>query len=303
MPKEHLKKLIVIGGPTASGKTSLAIELALKLNTEIISADSRQFYKELNIGVARPSVEELNAVPHHFIAHRSVEEEYSAGQFSRDALVKINELFQKKDDVVLVGGSGLFINAVTKGFHEDVKDDGVIREELELLFKNEGLEGLQAKLKAIDQEAYEIIDIQNPQRLQRAIERVLLSGKTHNELRQSDLEERQFEVLEFAIDWPREELYKRINDRVDIMMESGLLNEVKSVLKYKDLNALKTVGYKEIVEYLEGECSLEEAVEKIKQNTRRYAKRQLTWFRNKTGTIWVDPSSSLNDSLRIIQKV
>ena len=303
MPKEHLKKLIVIGGPTASGKTSLAIELALKLNTEIISADSRQFYKELNIGVARPSVEELNAVTHHFIAHRSVEEEYSAGQFSRDALVKINELFQKKDDVVLVGGSGLFINAVTKGFHEDVKDDGVIREELELLFKNEGLEGLQAKLKAIDQEAYEIIDIQNPQRLQRAIERVLLSGKTHNELRQSDLEERQFEVLEFAIDWPREELYNRINDRVDIMMESGLLNEVKSVLKYKDLNALKTVGYKEIVEYLEGECSLEEAVEKIKQNTRRYAKRQLTWFRNKTGTIWVDPSSSLNDSLRIIQKV
>lgn len=303
MPKEHLKKLIVIGGPTASGKTSLAIELALKLNTEIISADSRQFYKELNIGVARPSVEELNAVTHHFIAHRSVEEEYSAGQFSRDALVKINELFQKKDDVVLVGGSGLFINAVTKGFHEDVKDDGVIREELELLFKNEGLEGLQAKLKAIDQEAYEIIDIQNPQRLQRAIERVLLSGKTHNELRQSDLEERQFEVLEFAIDWPREELYNRINDRVDIMMESGLLNEVKSVLKYKDLNALKTVGYKEIVEYLEGECSLEEAVEKIKQNTRRYAKRQLTWFRNKTGTIWVDPSNSLNDSLRIIQKV
>jgi len=303
LPKEHLKKLIVIGGPTASGKTSLAIDLALKLNTEIISADSRQFYKELNIGVARPSVEELNAVTHHFIAHRSVEEEYSAGQFSRDALVKINELFQKKDDVVLVGGSGLFINAVTKGFHEDVKDDGVIREELELLFKNEGLEGLQAKLKAIDQEAYEIIDIQNPQRLQRAIERVLLSGKTHNELRQSDLEERQFEVLEFAIDWPREELYKRINDRVDIMMESGLLNEVKSVLKYKDLNALKTVGYKEIVEYLEGECSLEEAVEKIKQNTRRYAKRQLTWFRNKTGTIWVDPSNSLNDSLRIIQKV
>jgi len=303
LPKEHLKKLIVIGGPTASGKTSLAIELALKLNTEIISADSRQFYKELNIGVARPSVEELNAVTHHFIAHRSVEEEYSAGQFSRDALVKINELFQKKDDVVLVGGSGLFINAVTKGFHEDVKDDGVIREELELLFKNEGLEGLQAKLKAIDQEAYEIIDIQNPQRLQRAIERVLLSGKTHNELRQSDLEERQFEVLEFAIDWPREELYNRINDRVDIMMESGLLNEVKSVLKYKDLNALKTVGYKEIVEYLEGECSLEEAVEKIKQNTRRYAKRQLTWFRNKTGTIWVDPSNSLNDSLRIIQKV
>ena len=303
MPKEHLKKLIVIGGPTASGKTSLAIDLALKLNTEIISADSRQFYKELNIGVARPSVEELNAVTHHFIAHRSVEEEYSAGQFSRDALVKINELFQKKDDVVLVGGSGLFINAVTKGFHEDVKDDGVIREELELLFKNEGLEGLQAKLKAIDQEAYEIIDIQNPQRLQRAIERVLLSGKTHNELRQSDLEERQFEVLEFAIDWPREELYNRINDRVDIMMESGLLNEVKSVLKYKDLNALKTVGYKEIVEYLEGECSLEEAVEKIKQNTRRYAKRQLTWFRNKTGTIWVDPSNSLNDSLRIIQKV
>jgi len=303
LPKEHLKKLIVIGGPTASGKTSLAIDLALKLNTEIISADSRQFYKELNIGVARPSVEELNAVTHHFIAHRSVEEEYSAGQFSRDALVKINELFQKKDDVVLVGGSGLFINAVTKGFHEDVKDDGVIREELELLFKNEGLEGLQAKLKAIDQEAYEIIDIQNPQRLQRAIERVLLSGKTHNELRQSDLEEMQFEVLEFAIDWPREELYNRINDRVDIMMESGLLNEVKSVLKYKDLNALKTVGYKEIVEYLEGECSLEEAVEKIKQNTRRYAKRQLTWFRNKTGTIWVDPSSSLNDSLRIIQKV
>jgi len=295
LPKEHLKKLIVIGGPTASGKTSLAIELALKLNTEIISADSRQFYKELNIGVARPSVEELNAVTHHFIAHRSVEEEYSAGQFSRDALVKINELFQKKDDVVLVGGSGLFINAVTKGFHEDVKDDGVIREELELLFKNEGLEGLQAKLKAIDQEAYEIIDIQNPQRLQRAIERVLLSGKTHNELRQSDLEERQFEVLEFAIDWPREELYNRINDRVDIMMESGLLNEVKSVLKYKDLNALKTVGYKEIVEYLEGECSLEEAVEKIKQNTRRYAKRQLTWFRNKTGTSWVDPSNSLND--------
>ena len=303
MPKEHLKKLIVIGGPTASGKTSLAIDLALKLKTEIISADSRQFYKELNIGVARPSVEELNAVPHHFIAHRSVEEEYSAGQLARDALVKINELFRTKDYVVLVGGSGLFINAVTKGFHEDVKDDGALRKELELLFKNEGLEGLQVKLKAIDPEAYEIIDIQNPQRLQRAIERVVLSGKTHNELRQSDLEERQFEVHEFGIDWPREELYNRINRRVDIMMESGLLDEVKSVLNFKDLNALKTVGYKEVFDYLEGACSLEEAVEKIKQNTRRYAKRQLTWFRNKTGTIWVNPSNSLNESLRIIQKV
>lgn len=291
----QLKNLIVIGGPTASGKTKLAIDLALQLNTEIVSADSRQFYKELNIGVARPSDEELSSVPHHFIAHRSVTDEYSAGQFARDALAKINELFRSKDYVVLVGGSGLFINAVTKGFHEDVKDDGALRKDLELLYKNEGLKGLQAKLKAIDPEAYEIIDKQNPQRLQRAIERVLLSGKTHNELRQNDLHERQFDVHEFAIDWPREELYNRINRRVDIMMENGLLDEVKSVLNFEDLNALKTVGYKEIFEYLDGNCSLEEAIEKIKQNTRRYAKRQLTWLRNKSNTAWVSPENPLEE--------
>lgn len=285
------KRLIVVGGPTASGKTSLGIRIAQHFNTEILSADSRQFYKELNIGVAKPSADELKAVQHHFIGHKSIQDYYSAGEFERDAIDRLNTLFQHNDNVVMVGGSGLFINAVLHGFHESPKDDGSIRKTIEAQYANAGIASLTKQLKELDPSHFEVIDTQNPQRLMRAIERILLTGKTIEEQTKSERVNRAFSIIELGIEYPREELYSRINQRVDNMMEVGLLEEVQSLLPYKHLNALQTVGYAELFQHLEGEIQLPEAIEKIKQNTRRYAKRQTTWFKNKSETTWFKPSS------------
>ncbi|MFT4522876.1 MAG: tRNA dimethylallyltransferase [Bacteroidia bacterium] len=290
------KQLLVVGGATASGKTSLAIALAGRLNTEIISADSRQFYKELNIGVARPSAEELALVPHHFISSRSITEPYSAGKYALDALAKIDELFAKADHVVLVGGSGLFIEAVTHGFHEqEAKDSTNIRKELQDLHQEEGIEALQNILKGMDPSHYKMLDTKNPHRLMRAIERVRVTGKTHLEQVEPPLVNRPFKTNYVAIEWPRADLYDRINQRVDVMMKKGLLDEVKSVYAHRDQNALKTVGYKELFDYMDGIYTLPEAIDKIKQNTRRYAKRQLTWFKNKTTARWYNPHTAADE--------
>lgn len=289
MVEKPAKCLVVVGGPTASGKTGLAIQLANHYNTEIISADSRQFYKELNIGVARPSVEELKAAKHHFIAHRSIRDDYSAGMFERDVIKKLDDLFQHHDTVIMLGGSGLFINAVLNGFHEAPKDDGTIRKEIQLLFDSKGLAGLQELHASIDPTYAEIIDKQNPQRLMRAIERFKLTGLKHADQTSPSKAIRNFKHIEVAINHSRAKLYERINARVDQMMEDGLLDEVKSHLPFKELNALQTVGYTELFRYLDGELTIEEAIELIKQNTRRYAKRQMTWFRNKSKTVWFGP--------------
>lgn len=282
------KHLIVVGGPTASGKTTLAIHLAKQFNTEILSADSRQFYQELNIGVARPSVEELTAAKHHFIGHKSIHDYYSAGEFERDAIKLLDSLFQKHDVVVMVGGSGLFINAVLHGFHESPKDDGSVRKKIEETYNKNGLSSLTSQLKSLDPAHYEVIDTQNPQRVMRALERIMLSGKTMEEQTKAKRKARSFTYSEIAIDHPREQLYSRINQRVDMMMEAGLLEEVRALVPHKELNALQTVGYSELFSYLAGEISIQEATDLIKQNTRRYAKRQITWFKNKTGTVWFE---------------
>ena len=285
------KTLVVVGGPTASGKTSIAIALAKHFNTEIISADSRQFFQELNIGVARPGPDELQQVKHHFIAHKSITDSYSAGDFARDALSLLEKLFENHDVVVMAGGSGLFIKAVLEGFHDDVKDDGSLRQELETGYRTSGIEYLQSRLEKSDSERLKSIDLQNPHRLMRAIELAELTGKTFAERTALARTGRNFLSLELALDWPRQELYDRINTRVDMMMEAGLLEEVKSLLAHRDLNALQTVGYSELFQHLDGNLSLENAVDLIKQNTRRYAKRQLTWFRNKTESTWLPPNN------------
>ena len=287
MTKSNTQKtLIVVGGPTASGKTSLGISLANHFKTEILSADSRQFYKELNIGVARPTPAELALAKHHFIAHKSIHDYYSAGEYERDAINLLKTLFEKRDYVVMVGGSGLFINAVLHGFHPAPKDDGTVRKKIDDLHANTGISGLVERLTELDPEYVQVIDIHNPQRLMRALERVMLSGKTHKELTEPIRAQRSFNILEIAISHDREALYERINQRVDLMMQDGLLDEVKSLAEFKHLNALKTVGYSELFSHLNGEKTLEEAIDKIKQNTRRYAKRQNTWFKNKSYSVW-----------------
>ena len=274
------KRLIVIGGPTASGKTALAIEKALALNTEIISFDSRQFYKEMSIGTARPSDEELAKVKHNFICNISINEEGNASVFEKNAIAKLNELFLKYDSVVAVGGSGLYLNALLYGFDELPDKDESLRAELQLELEEKGIEFLQNKIKIIDPVYYQKGEIKNPHRLMRAIEVSLLSGKPYSELKTNLPVKRNFSHQILMIDHPREKLYERINMRVDEMVKAGLVNEVKSLLPFRNHNALQTVGYKEIFEFLDGKCDLQMAIEKVKQNTRRYAKRQITWFKN-----------------------
>lgn len=272
------KRLIVVVGATAVGKTAESIRIAELLNTEIVSADSRQFYKEMNIGVARPSIEELETVPHHLIAHISVTDSYNVARYEQDALKCIEGLFERHDDVVLTGGSGLFVKAVCEGLDEIPDADIEIRNELNELFATQGIEPLQQELQEKDPEYWKIVDKQNHIRLIRALEVCRQTGRTFSSYRNNRKAERDFEIVKLGIRREREELLERIYKRVDLMIEQGLIEEVKGLIEYRDLQALNSVGYKEVFEYLDGKTTFEEAVEAIKINTRRYAKRQMTWF-------------------------
>ncbi|MDE7338802.1 MAG: tRNA (adenosine(37)-N6)-dimethylallyltransferase MiaA [Bacteroidales bacterium] len=282
------KVLKVLEGPTAVGKTALAIRWAKCYGTEIVSADSRQFYRELNIGVARPSEAELAEVPHHFIACKSVEEYYSVSRYEEEALALLERLFARYDTVVMAGGSGLYVNAVCNGIDELPDPSPALRQELKDLLQEKGIGYLQERLKELDPVFYEKIDLQNSVRLRRALEVCLTTGKPYSSLRTNPRKKRPFSIERYVLDRPKEELYHRINLRVDLMMQSGLLEEAKALYPHRELNALQTVGYRELFDYFDGKISLEQAVTDIKTHTRRYAKRQLTWLRAQENVTWID---------------
>ncbi len=285
MPEE-LPLLVCVVGPTAIGKTRLAIELANAFDTEILSADSRQFFKEMKIGTAVPLKQELEQAKHHFIQNKSIHEFYSVGDFERDALTLLKKLFEQHPVVIMVGGSGLYVDAVIKGLDDfpEVTESG--RQELNEAFKKHGIEPLQEELQKKDPDYFKEVDIQNPQRVIRALEVIRSSEKPFSSFRKNRTVNRPFRSLYIGLEAPREVVYDRINQRVDLMMEEGLLDEAKSLLPYKELNALQTVGYRELFDFLEDHCTLEEAIEAIKRNTRRFAKRQGTWFRKNPQIHW-----------------
>lgn len=278
--------LIVIAGPTAVGKTAVAIHLAKHFNTEIISADSRQFFKEMSIGTAKPNASELSEVKHHFIDSHSISQDYNVGKYETEAITLLEDLFSKNNVLVLIGGSGLYINAVCEGFDPLPEANEEIREKIDALLEKEGLEGLQKLLKELDPVYYDQVDLQNPQRMGRALEVCLSSGKPYSSLRSGKTKKRNFNILKIGLEMPRELLYERIDKRVDEMMKMGLLEEVKQLLPYKTKNALQTVGYKELFDHLEGNSDLGTAISLIKQHTRNFAKRQLTWFKRDKEIKW-----------------
>jgi tRNA dimethylallyltransferase len=288
------KYLISIVGATAIGKTALSIKLAQHFNTEIISCDSRQFFKEMTIGTAVPDQEELAAAPHHFIQNKSVFEDYNVGSFERDALTKLDELFQKHDVVIMVGGSGMYVNAVVNGLDNFPTVNPKIRTELTERLNTEGIRSLQEQLKILDPITYEKIALDNPQRVSRALEICIGSGKPYSSFLNQEKNKRPFTTISVGISAERELMYDRINKRVDIMMENGLLEEAKALHQHKHLNALNTVGYKELIKYLDEEWDLPFAVSEIKKNTRRFAKRQVTWFKRNKDTKWFDYNYELN---------
>jgi tRNA dimethylallyltransferase len=282
-----VRKLIVIQGPTASGKTKLAVQLAKALNTVVVSADSRQFYSEIQIGTAKPSAEEQEGVRHYFIDSHSIHSPVTSAQYEKEAILLLNELFNTVSYVILVGGSGMFIDALCNGINEIPKDD-FIKEQLNSELQTKGLSYLLEELKIKDESYYKKVDKANPLRVLRALEVMRLAGTTFSSFLDKNLiVKRDFEILKFVIDLPREMLYERINLRVDQMIYNGLLEEVKSVFEYRSLQSLNTVGYKELFSYLNSEIEFKDAVELIKKNTRNYAKRQLTWFRKDAGAIWL----------------
>ena len=280
------KKLIVLLGPTASGKTSLSIEIAQKLNTEILSCDSRQFYKELKIGAAPPSKEELAIVKHHFVQHLSINENYSIGQFEKDAIKKITELFRAHNYLLLVGGSGLYIDAICNGIDNIPNISNNVREKINNEYEKNGITWLQEKIKKIDPEFYKSVDINNPQRLKRCYEVFHETGKKFSKFHKKEKKKRNFEIVKIGIKTEREQLYKKINTRVDKMIKNGLVNEAELLRKFSKKNALNTVGYKELFNYFDQNTELDIAIEEIKKNTRRLAKRQLTWFRKDKNINW-----------------
>ena len=281
--------LIVIAGPTASGKTAFAIKVARALNTVILSADSRQFYKEMSIGTAAPTEEELSQAKHYFVHHISIEDKYDVADYERDVLQLLDELFKTHDAVVMTGGSGLFIDAVCNGIDAMPDVNPEIREKVEKLYQDEGLHGMQEALQHLDPDYYAIVDQQNPRRLQRALEVCYQTGKPFSSFRSGNAVKRDFDIKKYAILWDRQRLIERIDKRVDMMMEQGLLEEAKSLYPKRHLNAMNTVGYKELFAYFDGQCTLEEAVEQIKIHTRQYAKRQMTWLRKDNSYRWIMP--------------
>jgi tRNA dimethylallyltransferase len=278
-------------GPTAVGKTAAAIRLAQQLRTKIISADSRQCYRELNIGVAKPSTQELSAVPHYFINSHSIEEEVNAAVFEKLALQWTGEIFRESLTAVMVGGTGLYIKAFTDGLDDIPPANESIRLHIQQQYELQGITWLQQEVLKYDPEYYSTGEILNPQRLMRALEVRLSTGQSILSFRTREPRTRPFQIKKIGIELPKEELHWRIHDRVDRMMEEGLVDEVKSLLPYRAHNALQTVGYREIFEYLDGKCSLDVAAANIKTNTRQYAKRQLTWFRRDRSTVWMAPDA------------
>lgn len=289
--KTGKKTVIVVAGPTAAGKTAVAIRLAEHFKTEIISADSRQCYKELNIGVARPSEEELKAIPHYFIASHSIQEEITAVGFAEYALQKVSELFKKQDVVVMVGGTGLYIKAFCEGLSPMPDIDPVIRKRIIQQYEEKGLAWLQEQIREKDPAFFEKGEMQNPQRVMRALEMVESTGKGILSFQKGEKVIRDFNIIKIGVELPKEQLHLNIHQRVDKMIEAGLVDEVKGLLPYKELNALQTVGYAEIFEYLQDDISLEKAIEEIKAHTRQYAKRQLTWFRKDEEIKWFAPDN------------
>jgi tRNA dimethylallyltransferase len=281
------KQMIIIAGPTAVGKTSVAINLALQFNTEIISADSRQCYKEMKIGVARPSEEELAKVPHHFIASHSIHEPVNAVTYEQYALQKTKDIFQKNHTVIVVGGTGLYIKALTEGMDDIPSIPAALRKNIIDNYNEKGIGWLQEQVRLSDPLFHASGEMQNPQRMMRALEVVQFTGRSIIDFRKGKKAERDFNIRKIGLELPRELLYQRINARVDKMMEAGLLEEVKSLHPYKHLNALQTVGYQELFDFIDGKHSLETAVELIKRNTRHYAKRQLTWFKKDAEFGWM----------------
>ncbi len=292
--------LISIVGPTAIGKTALSIRLAQHFKTEIISSDSRQFYKEMQIGTAVPTLTELASVKHHYIHHKSIHDNYNVGSFEKDALNKLDELFEAHRIVIMVGGSGLYVDAVTKGLDDFPDIDPKIRESLNSMLESDGLKSLQIKLKKLDPRTYETIAINNPHRVIRALEVCIGTNKPYSSFLKKHKTKRNFKTITIGLTADREIIYNRINKRVDLMMQDGLLEEVKCLLADKHLNALNTVGYKELFEFLEGDCTLEFAVSEIMKNSRRFAKRQLTWFMKDEKIIWLDYQTDLDEIINTI---
>ena len=298
-----LKKatLICVVGPTAIGKTKLAIELAQAFNTQIISADSRQFFKEMSIGTAVPSAKELAAAPHHFIQNKTIFEPYSVGDFETEAIQLLDKLFTENDVVIMVGGSGLYVDAVTKGLNDFPKISKQTREELNSELDEKGLESLQKELKDKDPLYFSKVDIQNPHRIIRALEVIRTSGKPYSSFLNQKKKERTFKTIYVGLTAERQIIYDRINKRVDIMMEAGLFKEVAELVPHKNLNALQTVGYRELFDHLDGNSTLEEAVSEIKKNTRRFAKRQNTWFKKNESIMWFDYTTTASEIIKTIK--
>lgn len=286
--------LIVLIGPTGIGKTDLSLNIAEHYNTEIISADSRQLYADLKIGTAAPTPEQLARVKHHFVGTLQLTDYYSAAQYEAEVMKKLDELFKRHSVIVLTGGSMMYVDAVCKGIDDIPTVDEETRKTLMQHYENVGLERLCAELKILDPEYYDIVDKKNPKRVIHALEICYMTGQTYTSFRTSQTKERPFNIIKVGLRQEREELYARINKRVDIMMEDGLLEEAKSVYQYKNLNSLNTVGYKEMFKYLDGEWELPFAIEKIKQNSRIYSRKQVTWFKRDTDITWFHPDDTDN---------
>lgn len=284
------KYLIVIAGPTAVGKTDVAISLASHFNTEIISADSRQFYREMSIGTAKPNLSQLSKIKHHFIGQLSINDYYNVSMFENEVLFLLENLFKKYDIVFLIGGSGLYIDAVCKGIDDFPDPAPELRNFLKNILIQDGIEKLQEMLQQLDPEYFAFVDINNPNRLLRALEVCHTTGQKYSEQRLNNQKHRDFNIVKIGLNLSRPELFNRIGLRVDHMIESGLIKEVESLYQFRQLNALKTVGYKEIFDFLDSSKSLDQAVTDIKTNTRRYAKRQLTWFKRTDEYKWFEPS-------------
>jgi tRNA dimethylallyltransferase len=301
MMQKHHNTLITIVGPTAIGKTALSIQLANHFKSDILSCDSRQFYKEMTIGTAVPETDELAAAMHHFIQNRSIFDDYNVGEFERDALAKLDNLFLKNPIQIMVGGSGLYVDAVLKGLDYFPEVDKSIRVDLTKELELKGIKSLQEKLKVLDIETYNTIAIDNPHRIMRALEICIGTNTPYSTFKNKPKTQRNFKSIKIGLTADRQLIYDRINQRVDLMIQNGLIEEAKALYQHKNLNALQTVGYKELFAYFDGEHTKEFAISEIKKNTRRFAKRQLTWFKRDKETLWFDYKTNPSEMINSIE--